>query len=123
MNHYLSKMYYICMVGPTYYGRVKGRTEEAKGDCNTIGRTTMSPNSDLSELPESKPKTKEHSWYGLWPWAHVWQRTALCGLNGRECTYSCGSLMPHRRGKLMKVRWRVDGQVKEHPLKIGRAHV
>jgi hypothetical protein len=26
--------------------------------------------------------------------------------------------MPHRRGKLMKVRWRVDGQVKEHPLRV-----
>ena len=26
--------------------------------------------------------------------------------------------MPHRRGKLVEVRWRVGGQVKEHPLRV-----
>jgi hypothetical protein len=40
------------------YGRVRGRTEGAKGYCNPIERT-VSTNQDLSKLPETKPKTKE----------------------------------------------------------------
>jgi hypothetical protein len=37
------------------YGRVRRRTEGAKGDCNLIGRPTVSANLDLWELPETKP--------------------------------------------------------------------
>ena len=53
------------------YRRVRGRTEGAEGDCNPIGRTTVSTNGDPSELSETKPKTKEHTWAGSWPQAHV----------------------------------------------------
>ena len=54
-----------------HYGRVRRRTEGAKGNYNSIGRTTVSINSDTSEIPEIKPKTKYHTWAGLWPRAHV----------------------------------------------------
>jgi hypothetical protein len=47
------------------YGRVIGRIGGAEQDCNPIGRTTVSNNLDHSELPETKPKTKEHTWAGL----------------------------------------------------------
>jgi hypothetical protein len=33
----------------------------AEGDGNLIQRTTISTNLDSSELPETKPKTKEHT--------------------------------------------------------------
>jgi hypothetical protein len=46
------------------HGRVLGRTEEAEGDCNPIRRRTVSTNPDLSELTETKPLTKEHTWAG-----------------------------------------------------------
>jgi hypothetical protein len=35
--------------------------EGNEGDCNPIGRTTVSTNLDLSELPETKPPTKNHT--------------------------------------------------------------
>ena len=35
------------------YERVRGRTEEAKGDGNPIRRTTVSTNLDFSKLPET----------------------------------------------------------------------
>jgi hypothetical protein len=47
------------------------RTEEAEGDCNPIGRTTVSVNPDPSELPEVKPPTKEHAWPCPWPPLHM----------------------------------------------------
>jgi hypothetical protein len=34
--------------------------EGAEGDCNSMGRTTVSTNQDPSEVSENKPKTKEH---------------------------------------------------------------
>ena len=49
------------------YGRVRGRIEGAEGDFNPIGRPTVSTKLDPSQLPETKPKTKEHTWAGLWP--------------------------------------------------------
>jgi hypothetical protein len=49
------------------YERVRERTEESEGDCNPIERKTVSTNLDLSELPETKPNTKELTWAGLWP--------------------------------------------------------
>jgi hypothetical protein len=47
-------------------GRVGGRTEGAEGDCNPIGRTTISTNQTPTlELPESKPPIKEYTWLQL----------------------------------------------------------
>ena len=40
--------------------------ELGEGDCNPIGRTTVSTNLDPWELPETKPPTKEHTWAVLW---------------------------------------------------------
>jgi hypothetical protein len=53
------------------YGRVRGKIEGAGGKGNPIGRTTISTNLDFSELLETKTPTKEHTWIGLWPQAHV----------------------------------------------------
>jgi hypothetical protein len=52
-------------------GRVRRKTEGVERDCNPIGRTTASTNLDPSELPGIKPPTKEHTWAGSWPQAHV----------------------------------------------------
>ena len=49
------------------YGRVRGRIEEAEGDANPIGRTTVSANLNPWELPKSEPPTKEHTWAGPRP--------------------------------------------------------
>jgi hypothetical protein len=49
------------------YGKIRGRAEGAEEDCNPVGRT-LSTNQDPSKLPETKPKTKAHTWGGLWPW-------------------------------------------------------
>ena len=49
--------------------------QETEGDCNPIGRPTVSTNLDPWELPETKPPTKEHTWAGPWPPAHTQQRT------------------------------------------------
>jgi hypothetical protein len=38
--------------------RLRGRTAGTEGDCNPIGRTTISSNPDISEHPETKPPTK-----------------------------------------------------------------
>jgi hypothetical protein len=38
------------------YARVRRRIEAAEGDCNLIGRTTGSSNTDPSELPETNQK-------------------------------------------------------------------
>jgi hypothetical protein len=40
------------------YGRVRGRTGGAKGDCNPTGRTTVSTNLDSSEIAETKMSTQ-----------------------------------------------------------------
>ena len=47
-------------------GRARGRTEGAEGDCNTIGRTTITTNWIPPELPGTKPPTKEHTWMRPW---------------------------------------------------------
>jgi len=49
------------------YGRVRGRNEGAERNVNPIGRTTGPTNPDPSELPETRQKTKEHTWAGSWP--------------------------------------------------------
>jgi hypothetical protein len=48
------------------YERARGRIDRAEGDCHCIGKTTVSTNPNPSELPETKPKTKEHTWASLW---------------------------------------------------------
>jgi hypothetical protein len=53
------------------YGRVRQRSERAEGDCNSIGRSTISTNPDPWELAESKPPAKEHTWAGPGPLAHM----------------------------------------------------
>jgi hypothetical protein len=45
---------------PDSYGKVRGRTEEAKGDGNPIRRITVSTNPDPWELPEPKSSIREH---------------------------------------------------------------
>jgi hypothetical protein len=51
------------------YGRVRGRNEGDEEDCNTIGRATVSTYS--SELPGTKPKTKDQIWVGSHTWAYM----------------------------------------------------
>jgi hypothetical protein len=53
------------------YGRVRGMIEVAEVGGNSIGRTEVSSNPDPWELPETNPPTKEHTWAGLWPQAHM----------------------------------------------------
>ena len=48
-------------------GRVRGRTEGAKGDGNPIGRVTISTNLHPWELPEPEPPSKEQTWASLRP--------------------------------------------------------
>jgi hypothetical protein len=47
-----------------HIGRIRGRTEGAEGDCNTIERATIS--TDPSEFPASKQRTKDHIRAGPW---------------------------------------------------------
>ena len=54
------------------YGRVKGKTEGAKGEGNLIERPTVLTNLDPWELPETKATTKEHSQARLRSSAHIW---------------------------------------------------
>jgi hypothetical protein len=51
------------------YGRA--RIEGTEGDDNPIKRTTVSTNLDPCELPETKPPTKDHTWTGPRPLAHM----------------------------------------------------
>jgi hypothetical protein len=41
--------------------------EGAEGDGKPIERTNISNSTDLSELPETKPPTKEHTLSSPWP--------------------------------------------------------
>jgi hypothetical protein len=42
-------------------GIVRERTEGAEGVCNPIGRTTISTKQTSTELPGTKPSTKEYT--------------------------------------------------------------
>jgi hypothetical protein len=53
------------------YGRVMRRIEEAEGDGNPIGRTTVSTNQDPWKFLQTKPPTKEHTQTCLWSLAHM----------------------------------------------------
>jgi hypothetical protein len=59
------------------YGRVKGRIEGAKRDCNPRGRTTMLTNLDPSELLETKTPTKVYTWLVHGP-QHICSRKLPC---------------------------------------------
>jgi hypothetical protein len=87
------------------FGRARRRTEGAEGDCNPMRRTTISTNQTPSELPGTKPPTKEHTWAVPWLQIHMQQRTAFSGLSRKRCTWSCGCLMPWRRNDARGVRW------------------
>jgi len=52
-------------------GRVRGRTERAEGVCNPIGRTAISTNQILPEVPGTKPPTKEYTWRDPWLQLHM----------------------------------------------------
>jgi len=43
------------------YGRVMGKTEGAEGNCNPVGRTTISTNWTSPELLGNKPPTIEYT--------------------------------------------------------------
>jgi hypothetical protein len=44
-------------------GEVRGRTEEAEGDCNLIRRTTIPTNlTPTPQLPGTKPQIKDYIW-------------------------------------------------------------
>jgi hypothetical protein len=53
------------------YGRVRGRIEGAEGDGNPIGRKTSSTNPEPSELPETKPPTRKHTWLVCVPGTYI----------------------------------------------------
>lgn len=55
--HMLRAKHWIEVMSP--YGRVRRRTEGTEGYCKPMGRTTVSTNWDSSEIPETKPITKE----------------------------------------------------------------
>jgi hypothetical protein len=70
-------------------GRVRGRTEEAKGDCNSIGRTKISTNwtpqsaHELNHQPKSIHEWVHGSHYICsrgWPHLPSMVREALCSL-------------------------------------------
>jgi hypothetical protein len=49
----------------------KGRTEGAEGDCNHIGRITISMNRMPPELPGTKAPAKGYMWRDLWLQMHM----------------------------------------------------
>jgi len=53
-------------------GRVRGRTEGAKGDCNPIGRPTVSTNPDRSEVPETELPIKAYMGWSVGEDCLVW---------------------------------------------------
>jgi hypothetical protein len=53
------------------FERVRGRVGGEEVDGKPIGLTTVSTNPDISELPKTFPPTKEHTWAGLCPPAHM----------------------------------------------------
>jgi hypothetical protein len=55
---------------------------------------------DPSELPGTKPPTKEYTWAGPWFQLHMQQRTALSGTSVRRGAWSCEGLMLQRRETL-----------------------
>ena len=56
----------------------EGKDRRAEGDFDPIGKITVWTNPYPSELPETKPPIKEHTWAGPWPPAHMYWSTASC---------------------------------------------
>ena len=59
------------------YGSIKGRTEEAEGDCNPTGRPTVSTSLDAWKLLETELPAKEHAQTSERPW-HLLSRGLPC---------------------------------------------
>jgi hypothetical protein len=86
------------MDGRDPYGRVRGRIAGTEEYGNHIARSTVSTNLDPWGLPDTEPPTKEHPTPALVsPTAHMQERAAIFGLNGRG---SCRDLMPQGGGIL-----------------------
>jgi hypothetical protein len=62
------------------YERNRRRTERAEGNCNLTGIARLSTNPDALELPETKYKTKEHTWL-LASTGHIVTEDCLVGEN------------------------------------------
>jgi hypothetical protein len=78
-------------------GKVRVRTEGAKRDCNSIGRTTVSTNLNSQSSPGLSHQSK--SIHGLFhdPY-YIYNRGLPClSLLVRRCPWSCWGLMPQRR--------------------------
>jgi hypothetical protein len=65
--------------------RVRGRTEGAEGDGNSIGRPTVSTNSNPWELQRLSHQPRSKHGLGCSPWHIFRQRTALSVLSERGC--------------------------------------
>jgi hypothetical protein len=82
-------------------GGAREKTEGAEGICSTLGGTTIWTIQTLlpcSELPGSKPPTKEYPWRNPWLQRHMLQKMALLDINGRRGPWSCEGSMPQCRG-------------------------
>jgi hypothetical protein len=64
-------------------GGARERTKGAEGVSSPIGGTNMNQ-SDLPELPGTKPPTKEYTWRDPWFQLHMWHRMVLLVINGRR---------------------------------------
>jgi hypothetical protein len=104
-------------IGPRWVpnGRVREGTEGAEWVCNPIGRTTLSTNQYVPELPGTKLRSMEYTWMDLWFQPHMYQRIALLSINGRKGPWAC-------EGSMLQCRWMsawggagVGGWVEEQP--------
>lgn len=59
---------------------LEGRNEQAEQNGNSIGTPTVSTNPDRSELPETKPPTKEHMCAAPWPHSLTQQWPCLASM-------------------------------------------
>jgi hypothetical protein len=66
------------------YGWIRGTIKEAEGDGDPKGKPAVSMNSDPFELPETEPPTRQNTWTGSKPPAHIQQRTAWSGFSGKD---------------------------------------
>lgn len=77
--------------------------KELKEIVTPTGRTTVSTNSDPSEVPETKTPTKEYTWAGPWPW-YAYSRGLPCLALVGDTSF-CRNLMPQERVMLHGVKW------------------
>ena len=76
-------------------GGIRGRTEGTKGVFNPIGRTTISTDQIIPELPETKPPTKEYTWRDTWLQLHIPEDALMWHQWERPWSYK--GLMPQCR--------------------------